>query len=96
MYPCGRFCGESEKYSYGNIKKNTLDAIMSIQRVSTLSTRSNNLLNGDCSGCKFWNICFGGCPHDALSYSNNYLNKTFLCSAYKRIFTHIANRINDK
>lgn len=92
--PCGRFCENSELFSYGNINDNTLDEILLRQRNSKLSSRSIVLFNGECSGCKYWNICHGGCPHDALSYSHNYLNKTFLCSAYKRLFAHISSKIS--
>ena len=94
--PCGRFCEDSDKYTYGNIRDISLDSIISNQKKSSLYRRADYLQNGECSCCEFWNICAGGCPHDALSYSNNYLNKTFLCSAYKRIFTHISNRLNKK
>lgn len=94
--PCGRFCEDSEKFSYGNIVDNTLEEILLRQRSSKLSNRSTVLFNGECSGCKYWSICHGGCPHDALSYSHNYLNKTFLCSAYKRLFAHISSKISNE
>lgn len=84
-----------KKFSYGNIVDNTLEEILLRQRSSKLSNRSIVLFNGECSGCKYWSICHGGCPHDALSYSHNYLNKTLLCSAYKRLFAHISSKISN-
>ncbi len=39
-------------------------------------------------------VCHGGCLHDGFLKTSNFKPKTFLCSAYKKIFAHIETRLN--
>lgn len=93
--PCGRFCEDSDKYSYGNLNKSSLDNILQKRDKTPLFNRSYILQNNECFDCNFWDICHGGCPHDALSSKNDFLKSTFLCPAYKRIFTHVTYRLKE-
>lgn len=87
---CGRFCDGSVG-ALGNIGKDSLVSILEKKKQTDLYNRLEVLLHEDCKSCEYLNICNGGCPHDALSYSQNYMNKTFLCDAYKQIYSYFKN-----
>jgi uncharacterized protein len=46
---------------------------------------------GGCKDCKFWMICKGGCPGEAID--DDWRNKTRFCLAWKTLFSHIENKI---
>jgi hypothetical protein len=52
-------------------------------------------MQGSCKNCKWLNICHGGCLHDGFLKSGDFRSKTFLCSAYKKIFAHIEKRMQE-
>lgn len=94
VVPCGRFCDEELiKYSYGNLHSEPLGTIRA--RIKTMAThkRSEYIANSDCHNCRYYGICFGGCMYDGYLESGDFTSKTFLCSAYKRIFKHITMRL---
>lgn len=96
VMPCGRFCDASLKqYSYGNLHKETLAEILPRIKQSEAYKRSEYIEQSSCKQCKFFDICHGGCLHDGFLKSGDFKSKTFLCSAYKKIFTHIDNRLKE-
>lgn len=96
VMPCGRFCDNSLKqYSYGNLKTESLEQILSNVKKSDIYKRFNYIANSSCSKCEFFTICHGGCLHDGFLKSGDFQSKTFLCSAYKKIFSHISKRLNE-
>lgn len=42
---------------------------------------------GGCKGCKFWNVCQGGCPSSGLEY--DYRNRTRWCEAKYALYEQI-------
>lgn len=68
-------CGRSEDWdvlSYGNIMEcSLLDAFESPLR-HEMKERSNTLRAGECSGCRYWNICHGGCPLDSFQSRGHF------------------------
>lgn len=94
VFPCGRFCDEAyNDLSYGNIKETPLEEILK-RRVDTEPyKRASYIAAGDCSKCIFFNICHGGCLHEGFLQTGDFKHKTFLCSAYKKIFSHISSLI---
>ena len=96
VMPCGRFCDNSLKqYSYGNIKTDSLENILNRIKVTNIYKRYSYIEKGSCSKCDFLKICHGGCLHDGFLKSGDFESKTFLCSAYKKIFSHISERIKE-
>lgn len=90
VMPCGRFCDNSlKKYSYGNLKADSLLQILPRIKESEIYKRLTYIENGSCAKCKYFNICHGGCLHDGFLKSGDFRHKTFLCPAYKKIFAHI-------
>ncbi len=97
VYPCGRFCDSGyEKYAYGNLHFDSFANIVDKIFKSEPYKRYQYIKQGECSHCKWFNICHGGCLHDGFLASGDFKHKTFLCPAYKKIFTHIENSLQEK
>ena len=47
--------------------------------------------SGGCSDCKFWHMCKGGCPGQAIN--NDWRNKTRFCLGLKMTFNHIYDKL---
>lgn len=96
IMPCGRFCGhESEQYSYGNLHVNKLSDILTNIRTSEAYRRTEYIHQSSCRLCKYYNLCHGGCLHDGFLQSGDFKSKTYLCPAYKKIFSHIEHRLTE-
>lgn len=94
VMPCGRFCdNDLLKYSYGNLHRETLAEILPRVKQSEIYKRAEHIANSGCAQCKWYPICHGGCLHDGFLASGDFRHKTFLCSAYQKIFAHIAFRL---
>ncbi len=95
VYPCGRFHADS-KYVIGNISTDSMENIMETKQNSVIQNRHLFIEKSDCSKCKYLDICYGGCVHDAIIAYGSPNNKTGLCKAYKLIFSHIEDVIKHK
>lgn len=93
VFPCGRFCDTDTTYSYGNINNEPLEIILQRRKESAQYKRAEFIAKSDCKKCEFFDICHGGCLHDGYLNGGNFETKTFLCAAYKIIFSHIQNRV---
>ena len=94
VMPCGRFCDTSlQSYSYGNLHEETLSEILPLIKSSEVYMRSKYIEQSSCKHCKYFEICHGGCLHDGFLTSGDFKSKTFLCYAYKKIFSHISKRL---
>lgn len=91
VFPCGRFCEENGNFCIGNLQSCSLIDLLCNNQSSVFADRNKLLKEGECKDCPYFDICNGGCPHDAYSYTNNIFNRTFLCKAYKRIFDYLSN-----
>ncbi len=96
VMPCGRFCDTTLKqYAYGNLHKEALAEILPRIKQSDAYKRSEYIEKSSCRQCKYYDICHGGCLHDGFLKSGDFKSKSFLCSAYKKIFAHIETRLNE-
>lgn len=96
VMPCGRFCDDILKqYAYGNLHRETLTDILPRIEQSEAYRRAEYIANSECTKCKWYNICHGGCLHDGFLRNGDFKSKTLLCSAYKHFFAHIENRMKD-
>jgi len=92
IFPCGRFCDNSLKqFSYGNLYDNSLSSILANRKNSEIYKREQFINNSECKYCKYFNICHGGCLHDGFLVNKDFKTKSFLCEAYKIVFSHIEN-----
>jgi uncharacterized protein len=76
-------CGRSADWNllnYGTIfEKSFSEAIKDPQRKMLLK-RNDVLPLNDCRGCRFWDICHGGCPLDSWAATGSFLHKSDWCS----------------
>lgn len=97
VMPCGRFCDtDLLQYSYGNLHCETLADILSRIKYSDAYQRSEFIERSDCKNCLYFDICHGGCLHDGFLNSGDFKSKTVLCSAYKKIFSHIETQLDER
>lgn len=94
VLPCGRF-GDTElrKYAYGNLHKDELVDVLRQAKNTEMYKRAEYIESTDCGKCRFFSVCHGGCLHDGFLRSGDFKSKSFLCSAYKKIFSHIMDRM---
>lgn len=96
VMPCGRFCDDNLKqYSYGNLHHESLAEVLPRIKQSRIYQRSEYIATSGCKGCKWYNICHGGCLHDSFLRHGDFYSKTLLCPAYKLIFAHIEQRMKE-
>lgn len=96
VFPCGRFCDiDMKQYSYGNLRHKALRDILQIISNSELYKRADFIKQSSCAKCEWFDICHGGCLHDGYLNTGDFKNKTFLCAAYKKIFFHIKQRLEE-
>jgi uncharacterized protein len=53
--------------------------------------RQELLVSGDCSGCRWWHYCYGGCP--AEGRDGDWRNKSRFCKVYYDTYEAIEKRI---
>lgn len=88
---CDRLCGEKD-FIFGNIKNDNLINIFKIKE-KVFEKRVEFLKSTDCNVCKYWDICYGGCPSESIGNLNGINNKFKFCSAYQDILNHIEKTI---
>jgi radical SAM protein with 4Fe4S-binding SPASM domain len=79
-------CGRSADWGlldYGNISDRTFAEILQDQQREQLAARNEILPQGECQGCRFWDLCHGGCPLDAHSRHRSFSHKSEWCEAKK-------------
>lgn len=80
-------CGRSADWGlldYGNIADAPLYDILHNPERDQLQERVAVLQNTECSGCRFWDICHGGCPLDAYSQHSDFMHKSEWCESKRR------------
>jgi radical SAM protein with 4Fe4S-binding SPASM domain len=77
-------CGRSADWGllpYGNLADRPLADILRDPQRDALDRRVRLLREGECSACRFWDLCHGGCPLDAWSRHRSFDHKTEWCAA---------------
>lgn len=80
-------CGRSADWdllNYGSIFDKSFVEVMEDPQRETLLRRNEILPENECKGCRFWNICHGGCPLDAWSSTGSFLHRSEWCHFKKR------------
>jgi len=65
-------------------------------KLSSIYNRYKYIEASNCNKCEFFAICNGGCLYDGFAETDDFKSKTFLCDAYKKIFSHISNRLKEE
>jgi uncharacterized protein len=67
----------------------------------TLRLRSIPMEKGGCGGCRYWSVCFGGCPAESNTVKNettagkDFSGKTRACLAIKSTYAFIEGRMKE-
>lgn len=84
IYPCGRFLG-SQGVRFGSILEDEYENIFSttayVNWYAEIESRRS-----DCTDCKWYSICHGGCPAYAVDQNGTYRDHT--CLARQMLFEH--------
>jgi radical SAM protein with 4Fe4S-binding SPASM domain len=88
LAPDGRLshCNRSSDLNsldYGTIYEKSLSQALADPKRRPLLDRNRVLFEGECRGCRFWNICHGGCPLHSWYETGSFMHKSFLCGAKK-------------
>lgn len=81
---CGR-SGDWGLLPYGSILHRTVEDILTDTQRDQLDERVRMLPRTECAGCRFWELCHGGCPLDAWSQHRDFMHQSEWCAS-KRIF----------
>ena len=79
---CGR-AGDSKMVSYGNIYDHSLYEMFNHNDRNLIHDRQKILTNGECSNCRLWGICHGGCVIDAYELFKDFSRKSPNCEWLK-------------
>lgn len=79
---CGN-AGDHHLLSFGNIKSSTFEEIMNHPDRDLMAKRQDILPLNECKECRFWGICHGGCPLDALMAYGDIMRSSPSCEATK-------------
>ncbi|MCK8061700.1 MULTISPECIES: anaerobic sulfatase maturase [unclassified Fusibacter] len=82
VYSCDHYVYPSNKI--GNILQDDLSLIFNSNKQEIFGNEKQKGLSEECINCQVLHLCYGGCPKHRFVEGQNYL-----CSAYKRFFTHI-------
>ena len=79
-------CGRSGDYNcrmYGKIQTSSISALLGDPARRQFIQRQEELLQGECEQCRFWKICHGGCPVDALLGKGDFFARSADCDWIK-------------
>ncbi len=87
MYPCAKLINDDPLFALGNIGEG-IPAVLG--RYSQLQRRYDDL---GCNGCKWQEICYGGCTAYAYWANGDINTRDYLCEGYKLLYQHAYNRV---
>lgn len=94
IYPCYRFVG-MEEWVMGSVYDMPSHEDLFRSQAGEKILTFNEFVNSSCKDCSHIRYCRGGCPYNALSPGKGDLSGVDpYCSAYKRIFDEISDRMN--
>lgn len=94
VFPCNRFVS-SPDFAFGNLKADSLADILKSPVRERLMTRSAATFE-ECRMCDIQKFCNAGCPHQAYVFRGNYYDRDYFCPAYRIIFQHAIQRVNEQ
>jgi len=81
--PCGRW--GKDDYYLGNIETEILDSILSSSQFIAYKD-GRNKTDTVCKGCRYMNICNGGCAFSGFMVDQSLSAKDFYCESYFMLF----------
>lgn len=83
VYPCDFYVIDG--YQVGDIHNNSFYEMANNLTHLNFIEKSKNF-NSECSACRFYPLCRGGCRRDREDFRTGELNKSYLCLSYKMFF----------
>jgi uncharacterized protein len=93
IYPCNRFAHHPE-WRLGRVQTLPSFETLAQSPVWRLLQEREQTVRQDCGDCSHFNYCQGGCAYNAITGGTD--RRDFHCLAYKRVFSHIADRALDQ
>lgn len=89
IYVCGRFVG-LKNFKIGNINNDSLENALR-NKICEHVRKKRNEIKLKCikSGCKYVDICNGGCAYESYTFFGDTSHKTHYCNSRKIIFDYI-------
>ena len=92
VYTCSRSTHMPETFM-GDVNHQNLNEILNSQPHEAILNRYLKLKE---EGCKYFSICSGGCPIEALSHKKDFMDKTYYCCDVKgELFKRIGEDLNN-
>jgi len=87
VYSCDHFV--TPRHRLGNLRTMPLHALLDCPQQRAFGRAKQETLPGQCQACAVLDMCHGGCPRNRfVSTAAGEPGLNFLCSGYKRFFTH--------
>jgi uncharacterized protein len=94
IYPCYRFVG-MPGYVMGNVRDHPSFEQLQHSPAGQLMQQFSDYVDRECRDCSHIRYCRGGCPYNAIAPFNGTIQGVDPhCTAYKRIFDEINDRLN--
>lgn len=87
--------GEDAEKFHLNVFDNALDDVFN-KKLFIDRQKGFAALSNECKKCEFSKSCGGGYFPHRYSNSNSFLNPSIYCSDYKKLFSHIRNRLQQE
>lgn len=94
LYPCGLYQGFND-FRYGNIFDMTLEDIEYSDVFARLERRSENI-EKRCQGCDLYELCYGGCPFQALTGAGDLNKEAPQCKPYTEVTYKMLCHFHEK
>ena len=85
VYPCDFFA--REEWRLGNLMDVPLEEIYGSALYRRFAAQKS-AARGACAGCRWWEICHGGCVKDRLNAGSGPAGRTPLCAGLRRFFDY--------
>lgn len=94
VYSCDHFV--YPEYLLGNIMKDELRTLYTSQKQFRFGVSKRASLPEECTTCKYYFACTGGCPKHRFGELINETThpKNYLCEGYKMFFEHVTPTMN--
>ena len=90
VYPCDFYV--LDEWYMGNIKEMDFSELVS-STAATAFIDSSRPVDAKCRGCKWFNLCRGGCRRSREPFSDNMPALNYYCSSYREFFQYAGDRL---
>ncbi len=89
---CDCWVATYSDHNFGTTDQPVEQLLDSDQRQPFLNRPLKLMRDTKCGECKFWGICFGGCPIRAFAFTGNLMDVDHYCPVYYEMFSIILDQ----